>query len=154
MFSQSAEYAIRAVVMLAYMKKETLVGSKELAQRVKVPVSYLPKLMQNLVKVGIVDSKRGVGGGFSLRKSPDEITILDVVNAVDPIKRIVGCPLGLESHGKVLCPMHARLDQAMAEVESMLSASTIAELLTDQSRPTPMEETARFLDLRPPERTR
>ena len=145
MFSQTAEYAVRAVVMLAHLKKEHLVGAKELAERAKVPSSYLPKLMQNLVKAGIVDSRRGVGGGFSLKRSPDEITILDIVNAVDPIKRIVGCPLGLESHSKVLCPMHARLDQAMAEIESVLSASTIAELLTDESRPIPMQETVAFL---------
>lgn len=145
MFSQTTEYAVRAVVMLAHLKAETLVGSKELAERAKLPVSYLPKLMQNLVKAGIVDSRRGVGGGFSLRRSPKEITILDIVNAVDPICRIEGCPLGLESHSKVLCPMHARLDQAMAEVECLLSASTIAELLTDKSRPVPMLETVRFL---------
>lgn len=147
MFSQTTEYAVRAVVMLAHMKKESLVGSKELAERAKVPTSYLPKLMKNLVKAGIVESRRGVGGGFSLLKSPDEITILDIVNAVEPIGRIRGCPLGLESHSKVLCPMHARLDQAMAEVESVLSRSTIAELLTDDSRPVPMQETKRFLDL-------
>lgn len=148
MFSQTAEYAVRAVVMLAHLNK-SLVGAKELAQRAKVPPSYLPKLMQSLVKAGIVYSRRGVGGGFSLRRSPEEITILDVVNAVDPIDRIVGCPLGLASHSKVLCPMHARLDEAMAEVEIVLSASTIAELLTDDSRPVPMEETLRFLEPKP-----
>lgn len=146
MFSQTAEYAVRAVVMLAHLESQGLVGSKELADKAKVPGSYLPKIMQNLAKRGIVDSKRGVGGGFSLSKSPQEITILDIVNAVDPIKRIVGCPLGLESHSKVLCPMHARIDRAMAEVEAVLDASTIAELLTDNSRPVPMRETARFLD--------
>lgn len=145
-FSQTTEYAVRAVVMLAHLKKETLVGSKELAERAKVPTSYLPKLMQGLVRAGIVESRRGVGGGFSLLLSPEEITILDIVNAVDPIGRIRGCPLGLESHGKILCPMHARLDQAMAEVESVLSKSTIAELLTDESRPIPMQETERFLN--------
>lgn len=145
MFSQTAEYAVRAVVMLAHLKKETLVGSKELAEQARVPTSYLPKLMQSLAKAGIVNSRRGVGGGFSLRRSPQEITILDIVNAVDPIKRIVGCPLGLESHREILCPMHARLDQAIAEVECVLSASTIAELLTDETRPTPMLETESFL---------
>ena len=147
MFSQTAEYAVRAVVMLAHLKKESPVGAKELAERAKVPESYLPKLMQSLVKDGIVDSKRGVGGGFSLRKSPAQITILDVVNGVDPLRRILGCPLGLESQSKILCPMHARLDQAMAEVEKVLSASTIAELLTDDSRPVPMEETVKFLQV-------
>lgn len=145
MFSKTTEYAVRAVVMLAQLKSDHLVGAADLAERAKVPPSYLPKLMQNLAKAGIVDSKRGVGGGFSLRKSPDEITILDVVNAVDPIHRIEGCPLGLESHSEVLCPMHARLDQAICEVETVLGKSTIAELLTDETRPTPMQESVKFL---------
>jgi Rrf2 family transcriptional regulator, nitric oxide-sensitive transcriptional repressor len=147
MFSQTTEYAVRAVVLLAQLSEKGPVGNKELAEKSDVPPSYLAKLMQNLVHAGIVASKRGVGGGFHLQKRPEEISILDVVNAVDPIKRIVGCPLGLKSHSKILCPMHARLDQAMAEVEAVLGRSTISELLSDSSRPMPMTETPRFLAL-------
>lgn len=145
MLNQTTEYALRAVVLLAQLSDNGPIGNKELADKTEVPPSYLAKIMQNLVRVGIVVSKRGVGGGFLLQKRSEEITILDVVNAIEPIKRINGCPLGLESHSKLLCPMHARLDQAMAEVETVLGCSTISELLADSSRPIPLRETPSFL---------
>lgn len=145
MFSRTTEYAIRAVVLLASGREGEAVGNKVLAERAQIPPSYLSKVLQGLVRAGIVDSRRGVGGGFRLRHSPDQITILDVVQAVQPFARLKTCPLGLKSHSRVLCPMHARLDEAMAEVESVLSESTIAALLRDPSRPTPMVETIGFL---------
>lgn len=145
MFSQTTEYAIRAVVMLAHLKDEGAVGNLVLAEKAQVPASYLSKVLQGLAKTGIVTSKRGAGGGFCLSRKPEEITILDVMNAVDPIRRIKTCPLGLKSHSKVLCPMHARIDRCMGQVEATLSQSTIAELLSDSSRPTPMQETVEFL---------
>ena len=145
MFSRAAEYAVRAVVLLAQLQDQGPVDNKTLAARAQVPPSYLAKVMQSLVGAGIVRSRRGVKGGFSLHQPTSEIRVLDVVNSVDPITRIKGCPLSLQSHCQVLCPMHSRLDQAMAEVESILGASTIAELLADTSRPTPMLETASFL---------
>lgn len=146
MFSQTAEYALRAVVMLAHLESDGPVGSSVLAVKSQVPPSYLAKILQALVRAGIVYSKRGVGGGFTMVKEPDELTVLEVINAVDPIQRIRGCPLGLKSHCRKLCPMHARLDEAMALVETVLGKSTIAELLGDTSRPTPMIETAAFLE--------
>lgn len=144
MFSQTTEYAIRAVVMLAHLEAGGPVDNRTLAEKAQVPVSYLPKILQSLGRAGLVVSKRGAGGGTVLCRPPEEVTILDVVNAVDPIPRIKGCPLGLKTHCRVLCPMHARLDKAMAEVEAVLGASTVAELLTDDTRPLPMVETAGF----------
>jgi Rrf2 family protein len=144
MVSQTTEYAIRAVVMLAHLQAKGPVDNRTLAEKSQVPVSYLPKILQCLGRAGLVQSRRGAGGGSVLARSPDQITILDVVNAVEPIPRIKGCPLGLKTHCRVLCPMHARLDKAMAEVESVLGASTVAELLADSSRPLPMMETAGF----------
>ena len=75
------------------------------------------KVIQELVRAGVLRSQRGVKGGVSLVKRPDELTLLEVVNAVDPIKRITTCPLGLKAHGIHLCPLHARLDSALASVE-------------------------------------
>lgn len=140
MFSQTTQYAIRAVVMLAYHQNSGPVGNSVLAENAKIPPSYLAKILQGLVKTGIVESRRGARGGFSLLKGPDEVTLLDVVNAVEPIPRIKGCPLGLASHAKTLCPVHARLDEAMAQVEAVLSSATIAELLSDPERPPPLVE--------------
>jgi len=131
--------------MLAQCHEQGPVGSALLAQRAQVPPSYLAKILQNLAKAGIVISRRGASGGFILARTPEEVTILDVVQSVDPIHRITKCPLNLDSHCEVLCPMHANLDAAIAEVQGILGSSTIAELLGDKSRPSPMVETIRFL---------
>src|SRR5262245_11875601 len=98
MFSQTVEYALRAVVFLASQPGEPAT-TEEIAKRTKVKAPYLAKILQGLVKKGIVKSQRGVGGGVTLALPPDELTILEVVNAVDPIKRIKTCPLELSSHG-------------------------------------------------------
>jgi len=150
MFSQTIQYAIRAVVMLSYEEKGVALGNGILAHRTKIPTSYLSKVMQGLVKSGIVESRRGVGGGFRLCQPPSKITLLDVVNAVEPLPRIKGCPLGLKSHGSMLCSVHASLDEAMAEVERVLSCSTIADLIAEPSRPRPLLETVAYLQISSP----
>jgi Rrf2 family protein len=93
-----------------------------------------------MAKGGLVVSQRGLHGGFRLAKSPEEVHILDVVNCVDPIERIQTCPLDLKSHGVHLCPLHRRMDNAMAEVEKALSASTLAELLAEPTNSVPLYE--------------
>lgn len=145
MFSQTTQYAIRAVVMLSYESEGSSLGNPVLAARTQIPVSYLSKVMQGLARAGIVESRRGVGGGFRLRRPSSEITLLDVVNAVEPLPRIKGCPLGLKSHAHTLCAVHARLDEAMAQVEQVLSSSTIADLIAEPTRPRPLLETVAFL---------
>ena len=142
MFSQTAEYAIRAVVWLADRTEQRPLDVRSIAAGTQVPPSYLSKVLQELSRAGLVSSRRGVGGGHQLARNPEQITVLEVVNAVDPIRRIRGCPLGLKSHRHRLCGMHARLDQALAQVEETLGRSTIDELITSESRPHPMKESA------------
>lgn len=140
MFSQTTEYALRAVVWLADRDEQKPVGVRHIAQGTQVPESYLSKVLQGLSRAGLVSSRRGVGGGHCLGRDPSEITVLDVLNAVEPLQRITGCPLGLATHRYQLCGMHARLDQAMARVEETLSQSTIAEILETSQRPQPMKD--------------
>jgi len=128
MFSSTAEYALRAVVHLA-AEPDKPCTTGEIAEATQVSPGYLSKVLQNLGRVGIVSSQRGPSGGFILQRSPKDITILDVVNAVDPIERITKCPLNIPSHAVKLCKLHARLDEAIGMVESALGASTIAEML-------------------------
>jgi len=145
MFSLTTQYAIRAVILLAYEPAGGSLGNGTLAEQAQIPPAYLSKVLQGLARSRIVESRRGVGGGYRLLKNPEEITLLDVVNAVEPIPRIQGCPLNLKSHSQRLCSVHARLDEAMAQVEKVLSDATIADLLREPSRPRPLLETAAFL---------
>src|SRR3569623_806542 len=89
--------------------------------------------MQALSRAGLVHAQRGLHGGFVLARSAAELTVLDVVQAVDPLKRITSCPLGLKGHLS-LSPLHRRLDNAIAMVEEALQAATIAELLAEPGK--------------------
>lgn len=139
LFSQTVEYALRAVVHLA---SESPVGrtTDQIAEATQVPRAYLSKVLQSLGRAGIVHSQRGIGGGFTLSKPCDELTILEVVNAVEPIQRIRTCPLGLASHGMHLCPLHRRLDSALAMVEQAFQSTTLAEVLAEPTSSIPLCE--------------
>jgi len=79
----------------------------------------------------LVDSQRGLRGGYVLARALDELTILDVINAVDPLERIVRCPLGLESHRGSLWLLHRRLDEGIALIESLFRRTTVDQLLAE-----------------------
>jgi Rrf2 family protein len=136
MFSQKVEYALRAVVFLASENQPRTID--RVAEVTQVPGPYLAKLVQEMVRLGLLRSQRGVGGGVALVKAPSELTLLDVVNAVDPIPRIRTCPLGLAAHGVRLCPLHAKLDRAAAEIEAAFGSTTLADLLAEPNPSIPL----------------
>lgn len=128
MLSQTVEYALRAVVCLADAPDGRLT-TPQIAEATQVPAGYLSKVLQALGRAKIVKSQRGLGGGFVLARPAAELSILQVVNAVDPFQRIDGCPLGREAHKDQLCPLHLRLDNALAHVEQALASTTVAEVV-------------------------
>ena len=137
MFSQTVEYALRAVVHLAHEAPSSRT-TDQIAAATLVPEAYLSKVLQELCHAKIVQSKRGRGGGMGLTKSPSQLTILEVINAVEPIGRIRECPLGLTAHGVRLCPLHKRLDNALAMVEDAFRQTTLAEILAEPTRSRPL----------------
>lgn len=137
MLSQTVEYALRAAVYLADQSPQAIT-TEQIAKKTRVPQAYLSKVMQGLARAGIVKSQRGVHGGFVLTKAPDQLTILEVVDAVDPIRRIDTCPLGLASHGANLCPLHRRLDDALASVQHAFASTTLAEVLAEPTNSIPL----------------
>lgn len=128
MISQTTEYALRAVVWLAGQGDHSA-STSAIAQATQVPSHYLSKVLQGLSRAGLVYSRPGRTGGVRLARDPATMTVLEVVEAVDPIRRIHECPLGI--HGTNLCPLHRRLDDAMAATEDAFAVSTISELLPD-----------------------
>lgn len=135
MFSATVEYALRAMVVLAD-HNGTPRTAVQIADISQVPADYLLKVMQPLTRARLVIGQRGKHGGFTLAKPPSEVSILDIVNAVEPIRRIESCPLRISAHGTALCPLHRKLDNAMAHVEESLRGTTLAHLV---SEPTPMK---------------
>lgn len=139
MFSQTTEYALRAIVWLAAQGAEPQT-TLQIAAATQVPAGYLAKVLQSLGRARLVSSRRGLHGGFALARPAGAIRVLEVVNAVDPIRRIETCPLGLKSHGKKLCALHRRLDNAIAHIEKAFSESTIGDLLAEPSNSSPLCE--------------
>jgi len=142
MFSKSVEYALRAVVHLAHQAPAACT-TEQLAAGTRVDsLTYLAKVLQRLRKAGIVGSARGHGGGVTLAKGAEQLTILEVVNAVEPIQRIRVCPLGLPGHGTRLCPLHSRVDRALAMVEAAFGNTTLAEVLAEDNGSPPLCDVA------------
>jgi Rrf2 family protein len=127
-FSQTTEYALRAVVWLADHPGEAQT-SRQIADGMSVPQMYLSKVMQLLVRSGAVHGQRGKSGGFVLAKPVDRLSILEIVNAVDPIRRIRTCPLGLERHKHLLCPLHRKIDQTIAAIEEDFKNTFVSDLI-------------------------
>ena len=138
MFSQTSEYALRVVAFLA--GRDEPATTRQIAAATRIPEGYLAKVIQSLGRAGILASQRGMGGGSTLAVSPEVLSLYDVVDAIDPMPRIRTCPLGLRSHGKNLCAVHKRLDDAMALVEKSLKEATIASMLREPNKSKPLCE--------------
>ena len=133
MLTQTVEYALRALVAMAAPPRSTAnespVGENHQGSRT---VS---------VKSSATAHARGTRRGPSRRsgrllpQSPcQQITILEAVNAVDPIRRIKTCPLGLKAHGKRLCPLHKKMDAALAQMEQAFASTTLADVLAEPTK--------------------
>jgi Rrf2 family protein len=112
--------------------------TQQIAEATQVPASYLSKVLQSLQRAGVVQGRRGAGGGFTLARAAADITVLDVVQAVDPITRIETCPLGIASHGVHLCPLHRKLDDAIGHVAAAFRGTSLAELIAPKHRLKPL----------------
>ena len=128
MISQTAEYALRAVV---YLGNEQGVPrtTAQIANAIDASAGYLGKVLQNLGRAGLVNAQRGLGGGFTLAQDAGDVSILDVVQAVDSLRRIRDCPLGKPAHTSGLCPLHRRIDDVMADAERAFGLTKIDQLL-------------------------
>jgi Rrf2 family protein len=141
MLSQTNEYALRVMVHLA-AAPGTLRTTPQIAAVTKVPIGYLSKVLQTLNRAGFITAQRGLHGGFSLARDPENLSIYEIVQAVDPVRRIQSCPLKLKSHGKQLCALHRRMDNIFAQVEQSLRDTTLAELLAEPNPSRPFGDEA------------
>lgn len=145
MITQTTEYALRAIVDLSFHAGESRT-TQQIADATRVPTGYLAKVLKQLSRHGIVRAQRGLHGGFTLEHHPEELSLYDVIEAVDPPKRIHKCPLDIEAHRIRLCPLHQRLDDALAMVERVFRETTIADVTADPAN-VPLGNRRRNADL-------
>jgi len=128
MISQTAEYALRAIIHLAQTHPVPQTAAA-IAERTHVPVPYLSKVMQSLARAGFVSSQRGLHGGFTLLRHASSFSVLDVVTAVDPLRHIRSCPLDAPGHEAPLCRLHRCLEEALVRMEEVYGATSIEALI-------------------------
>jgi Rrf2 family protein len=104
-------------------------GAARVAREIGAPQNYLGKLLKLLAEEGIVESQKGLGGGFRLARRPRQISLLDVVAPIEHINRWSGCILGQpECSEKAPCAIHHRWKGVRDSYLRILRGTTIAEL--------------------------
>jgi Rrf2 family protein len=132
--TRATEYAIRTVIYLAQHPFGEIVLKKDICRTQEVTPAFLTKILQPLIKVGIVSSQRGVGGGFLLARDPKEINLLDLLEAEEGPLALNQCLIedgGCQRH--TFCVTHKVWTEAQAEMIKVLKKHSIAEL-AEQSK--------------------
>jgi Rrf2 family iron-sulfur cluster assembly transcriptional regulator len=128
--SRKGDYAIRGMLYLARQKDGTISLIKDIASAVKVPQSFLAKIFQDFNKIGLVKSTRGAGGGFSLGKPAEEISLFDIVTAIEgPIKPNRCIMANNACSFKKTCPVHPVWLTMRDNIEAQLKEVTLKELI-------------------------
>jgi Rrf2 family protein len=130
MLSSTAEYALRIMIALTEGMGGPLT-SERIAKTTQVPTDYAVKVLQMLGRARLVRAQRGRGGGFQLSCDPTKTSLLDVVNAIDPLQRIDSCPLSKVEHRGELCPLHKRIDEVTGLLESSFAKMTLMSVVEE-----------------------
>jgi Rrf2 family transcriptional regulator, cysteine metabolism repressor len=123
-----SKYAVRALVELAQRSSDAPIPLVTLAEAREIPTQFLEQLFASLRRSGILQSHRGVYGGFSFQRPPDQVTVLEVVEALDGPIEPAACTSGEPCVRRPICSVGDVWVQAKVAVEEVLSGVTIQEL--------------------------
>ncbi|AMV73582.1 Rrf2 family transcriptional regulator [Desulfuromonas carbonis] len=133
LITRATEYAIRAILYLAKQPRGEIVFKKDICQTQDITPAFLTKILQPLIKLGIVGSQRGVGGGFYLLKDPAEVTLLDIVKAEEGPLYLNQC---LSREGScerdVFCPVHGAWREVRTEFLNILGRYSFSYLIEQE----------------------
>ena len=130
--SKACEYGVRAMLYLASATHGTYVASRAISDDLGLPYSFFAKVVQTLAHAGLLSSQRGPSGGVALAKDPSEITLAEVVTAIDGGALFTECVLGLPGCGQQKpCPLHAQWAITRDRIHELFHTATIASLMED-----------------------
>ena len=132
-FSKSFGYALRGVLYVAMMSDEKKrVQIDEIAERLSVPKHFLGKILNKVVKVGILDSTKGPYGGFSINQNTLTTPLIKVLEVTEGLDQFKVCALGLRKCDSTNpCPVHMHIDTFREGFKQILTDTTINILLTE-----------------------
>ena len=130
LLSKSCVYGLRATLYLATKEKNEFISIKRMSDKLEISFHFLTKILQQLTADGLLESFKGPNGGVRLAKSPDKITLIDVVLAIDGPKLLTECALGLPGCGlKNPCPLHDKWAETRDSIRDMLANTTLIALV-------------------------
>lgn len=135
MLTQTADYALRALIYLAHSVEDGYHQTRDLAKALNIPTNYLGKILQLLGHQEIVESQRGMNGGFRLAKLPEQVRLYDVLYALDALPSDNECPMLTGGRQMELCRLHRRFAAMTADYIRFLKQTTLEEVLRPDSFP-------------------
>ena len=128
MISQTGKYALRILGYLAGHSSHWILG-KEIARATGIPSNYLSKILAQLCKQGFVQSQKGWGGGFLLRKDVLRIPIVEVIKVFEGPRHEQECVYGLpQCNAAQACPLHGHWETIRTSYSCMMESTTIGDL--------------------------
>lgn len=133
MLTKTSEYALRSVVYVAMQAAEDKkVGVREIAKELELPLHFIGKILQDLVRKGVLASVKGPNGGFYLSRPAADITILEIVRVIDGLEVFKRCGLGLKNCSDTHpCPLHTEFKKYRDGIAALFAAKTIQDLVQD-----------------------
>ena len=129
-YSKTCEYALRALSYLATKIDRGLTMITEIGDETNLPMSYIAKIFQSLVRNDILISRRGPAGGFGLKKNPENLTLLEIVKAVDDIEAMKECVMGLEKCStQDACPLHETWTETKEKILQQLEQCSLSDFI-------------------------
>ncbi|HSI34222.1 MAG TPA: Rrf2 family transcriptional regulator [Tepidisphaeraceae bacterium] len=135
MLTQTTDYALRALVYLAHDPEDGYHQTRDLATALNIPGNYLGKILQLLAHHKLVESQRGMHGGFRLARLPEQVRLYDVLKALDTLPTDPECPLMTGGRQMELCGLHRRFAAMTRQYLDFLRGTTLHDLLVDHSMP-------------------
>ncbi|WP_255481195.1 Rrf2 family transcriptional regulator [Pontibacter sp. Tf4] len=131
LLSKTTEYALRAIVYVAMQDALGLkVGIKEIARELELPVHFIGKILQDLVRKGLIASVKGPGGGFFLHRPASDISILEVINTIDGMEAFRKCGMGMKQCSDLHpCPLHHEIKAYRVQLLKVFESKTIQTLV-------------------------
>ncbi|TDI69139.1 MAG: Rrf2 family transcriptional regulator [Bacteroidetes bacterium] len=133
MFSRSCEYALQSILYITlHSKNGKAVGLKQISDSQKIPLHFLSKILQQLVKGKVLNSIKGPNGGFALNVSPNRLRLIKVVELIDGLDIFDRCGIGLKKcSDKTPCPIHFDFKVVKEKIRQVLTEKTLSELCDD-----------------------
>ena len=129
LYSKGCQYALRALTFVVADRSKDRFQARDICEKAEIPEYFTRKVLQSLVQGGFLEAHRGPGGGYSLTRDPSEITLLEVIKAVEGEHTYDHCVLGFTECGRANpCPLHDIWMHSKATLLENLSKTTLDQL--------------------------